>query len=121
MGSRPRWRRFDWVVTPVGQRSVWQRWAWMHPIDEHRLAADVDAVAAEREREQRLPGEPELAGADEHDAVGEARLGEHPVHAREADLERQRHVVGEHERPGAGAALAAVDGDEVDAALAAAP
>ena len=21
-----------WVATPVGQRPVWQRWAWMQPI-----------------------------------------------------------------------------------------
>ena len=41
----------------------------------------------------------------------------HAVHAREPDLERERDVVGEHERRRAGAALAAVDREEVDAAV----
>ena len=75
----------------------------------HRLAPDVDHVAAEREREQRRVGEAELAGADEHDVLGDPRARERRVHAREAELERQRDVVGEDERRRAGAALAAVD------------
>ena len=43
-------------------------------------------------------------------------LREDPLHAAEAHLERQRDVIGEDQRPGARAAFAAVDRDEVDAA-----
>ena len=46
----------------------------------------------------------------------QALLGEDPVHPGEAELEGQRHGVGEDQRRRAGAALAAVDGHEVDAA-----
>ena len=27
-----RWRDLSWVATPVGQRSVWQAWAWTQPM-----------------------------------------------------------------------------------------
>ena len=49
-------------------------------------------------------------------SLGEPGARERRVDAREADLERQRDVVGEDERRRAGAALAAVDRDEVEAA-----
>ena len=61
------------VATPVGQWSVWQRCAWMQPIASIASRADVDHVAAEREREQRRFGEAELARADEHDLLVHAR------------------------------------------------
>ena len=38
------------------------------------------------------------------------------LHAAEPNLERQRHMIREHERPGARAAFAPIDGDEIDAA-----
>ena len=48
---------------------------------EHRLAADADHVAAERERVERGVGEPEPAGADEHDVLGDPGAREPRVHA----------------------------------------
>jgi hypothetical protein len=80
---------------------------------QHRLAPDVDHVGAEREREQRAVGQPEPACADEHDVLGQAPPRGTRVGAREADLERQRDVVGEGQRRGAGAALGTVDRDVV--------
>src|SRR5439155_22433291 len=80
---------------------------------EHRLAADVDQVAAEREREQRALGKAELARADPDDLVLRAGRGEHLVELGETELERQCDVVAEHEWRGAGAAFAAIDRDEV--------
>ena len=104
-----------WVATPVGHRSVWQRWAWMQPMESIASRPTLTrshprAMAAARSRAGRA------CRADEHRAVGDAALGEGAVDAGEAPAERQRHVVGEDERRGAGAALAAVDGDEVGAA-----
>src|SRR4051794_15478931 len=87
------------------------------PDREHRLARDVDHVRPESEREQRGLRKPELAGSDEHDAVGHTFALERRVDAREAELPGQRHVVGEDERRRPRAALAAVDRDEVDAAV----
>ena len=62
-------------------------------------------------------GMPSLPAPDERDVVGEAGLGEPLVDVGEADPERVGHGVGEDHRRRAGAALAAVDVDEVDAAL----
>ena len=114
-GSRPRASHGFWVATPVGQVSVWHFCAWMQPIGEHRLPGDVDHVAAERERDDRVVGQPELAGADEGHLLVQAALGERRVDPGEPQLERQRHGVGEDQRRRAGTALAAVDGHEVDA------
>src|SRR3712207_7913329 len=59
-------------------------------------------------------GQAEPAAADERHLVGDAGLGERAEHAREGELPRQRDVVGERQRRRPGAALGAVDGDEVD-------
>ena len=84
----------------------------------HRLAAHVDQIAAEREREHGRFREAELARSDEDDPLMQAVRGEDLLHAAEAHLEWQRDVVGEDQRPGARAAFTAVDGDEVHAARA---
>ena len=52
---------------------------------EHGLAADVDHVAAEREGDDRVVGEPELAGADEDDLLVQVPLGEQGVDPGEAE------------------------------------
>jgi hypothetical protein len=69
--------------------------------------------------EHRRFGKSELARSDEDDALVEAVRGEHLLHAAEAHLERERDVIGEDQRPGAGAAFTAIDGDEIHAARAA--
>ncbi len=109
------------MATPVGHLPVWQRCAWMQPIAIIASRATLIMSQPSPNASVDSCGKPELARADEHDPIGDAALGELPVDAAEADLERQRDVVGEHERPGAGAALAAVDRDEVDAAVARSP
>ena len=82
---------------------------------EHRLTGDIDHVAAEREGDDGVVGKAELAATDERDLFLETPLREHPVDPGEADLERKGDGVGEDERSRAGATLAAVYGDEVDA------
>ena len=103
----------DWVATPVGQRPVWQRWDWMQPMasiaSRATFTMSQPSAMAVRPRLAR----PRRPGADEHDVVVQALLGERPVDPGEAPQERQRDVVAEHQRRRAGAALAAVDGDEV--------
>src|SRR5262249_45206640 len=86
---------------------------------EQRLASDRDDVASQGEGKERRLREAEFPRADEHDAVVDAALGELAEYAREPDLERQRDVIREDQRSGAGPAFATVDGDEIDAAIAA--
>ena len=83
---------------------------------EHRLASDADHVAAERDREQGLVWEPQPAGTDERDLLGEVALREGRVDTRKAELEGQRDVVREGERRGPRPALAPVDVHEVRSA-----
>ena len=85
---------------------------------QHRLAADVDHVDAEREGDDGVLRDAELAAAHEDHVVGETGCGEALVDVGEADAEGVGHRVGEDHRRRARAALAAVDVDEVDAALA---
>lgn len=80
---------------------------------QHRLAADVDHVASERQRVERGVGEPEPAGADEDDVLGEPRAREQRIDAGHAELEGERHVIAERQRRRSGSALAAVDREEV--------
>jgi len=82
---------------------------------EHRFAGHGDAVGAERKGHHCLGGQTETAGADEGDLLVESGPGERAVDLGEALPERQCDVVGEWQRCGAGAALAAVDGDEIRA------
>jgi len=84
---------------------------------EHGFSGDIDHVAPEPEGEHGAFGESEAARADEDDLVCEIVLCEDLVDTREPDLEWECDMVGEDERAGAGAALAAVDGDEVDGAI----
>jgi hypothetical protein len=71
------------------------------PDGEHRLAPDADHVRAQREREHRRVGQAEPSAADEHDVLGHAGFGERAEDAQEAELPRQRDVVGERQRRGA--------------------
>ena len=86
------------------------------PDREHRLAADVHQVRTQRERDDGVLRQPELAGADEHHALVQAGLGEDLVDPAEAQAERQAHRVGEDQRRRARPALAAVDRHVVDPA-----
>ena len=84
---------------------------------QHRFARDVDHVAADREGEQRgLLGKPQLARTANTRVLAELRAPRRSGTRREAELEGERDVVREHQRRGARAALAAVDGDEVEPA-----
>ena len=86
------------------------------PDGEHRLPGDVDHVDTEREGDHRVVRQPELAGADERHVLVQAAAGELAVDPGEPQPERQRDGVGEDQGRGAGPALAAVDGHEVDPA-----
>jgi hypothetical protein len=86
----------------------------MQPMAIIASRPDVHRVAAQREGDHRVVGEAELARAVEDHVVVQPLLGEQPVHPGEADLEGQRHRVGEQQRRSAGAALPAVDRHEVD-------
>ena len=103
------------VATPVGQWPVWQRWAWMQPTASIASRPTLIMSQPSANASSAASGKPEPAAADEHDVLGDARARRTRVHAREAELERQRDVIGERQRRGARAALAAVDGDEVRA------
>ena len=102
------------VATPVGQSPVWQRWAWMQPTASIASRPTLTMSQPSARANRPCSGNPS-PGADEDDFLFDAALGERSIHGREAELERQRDVIGEDERRGAGAALAAVDRDEVRA------
>jgi len=85
---------------------------------QHRLPAGVDEVRAEREGDDRVLRDAQLAGADEGEVVAESGPGEPAVDLGETDAERVGHRIGEDHRGRPGAALATVDVDEVDAAAA---
>src|SRR5262245_19064010 len=85
---------------------------------QQRLTSHSDEIAAEREREQRCFGEAEFPRSVKHHPIIEPVLRKLSEHAGKANFEGQRNVIREHERSRAGAALAAIDGDEVDASIA---
>ena len=82
----------------------------------HRFAANVDRVAAQGKREDGSLWKAQFARSDEDDPLMQSVFCEDLLNAAETDFEGQGHVIGEHERPGAGAAFAAVNRNEVDAA-----
>src|SRR5262249_32874510 len=88
------------------------------PDRQQRFAPDRNQIAAERKCKQRRIREPELAGADEDHALVKVALHEQFVDATERDLERERDMIGEDQRPGTGAAFPTIDRDEVDATIA---
>ncbi len=81
---------------------------------QHRLPTDIDQITAHGHGQQRGFGEAEFGRADEDDLLVEPGVGEDSVDPAEAEFERERDMVAEGERCRAGAALAPVDGDEVD-------
>ena len=83
---------------------------------EQRFSPHVDQIAAEPETEDRSFWKPESAGSDKDDLFMQSFLVEDLLHTAEANFERERDVVGEHQRSGSRAAFAAVDGNKVDAA-----
>ena len=91
----------------------------MQPIAIIASRPTLIASQPERKREHRRFGKAQFARADEEDPLVQAVLGEDLLHAAETHFEWQGDVIGEDQRSGAGAAFAAVDRDEVDAARAA--
>jgi len=73
---------------------------------QHRLPGNVHHVAAERERDDGVVRQAQLAAADKGDPLVQPVFGEDPVDPGEPELERQGDGVGEDQRGGAGAALA---------------
>ena len=92
--------------------------AWMHPTASIASRPTLTMSAPIANASSALAGRPSLPEPEEHHPVGDAGAGEDPVDAGEADAQRQRDVVGEHQRPRARASLAAVDRDEVGPAAA---
>ncbi len=80
---------------------------------EHCFACYRDEIAAHGQGDDRAVRKTQLAAADPHHLVRHADGLECPVDACEADLEGQGDMVREGQRRCAGAALGAVDGDEV--------
>ena len=81
-----------------------------------RAVGDRDRVGAERERLGEVGGVAQTAGDHERD-VAPAALIEMPAGAGERRDRRDRDVVAEQQRRGAGAAAATVEDDVVDADL----
>ena len=116
-GSRPRLSQAFCVATPVGQRSVWHFCAWMHPSASIASRPTLTVSTPRAKAIAAVVGQPELAGAGEHDPLVEAALGEDGVTAREAEAEGHGDGIREDERCRTGATLTTVDGDEVDTAV----
>ena len=82
----------------------------------HRFTAHVDGVAAQCKRENGGFGKAQFARSDEDDPLMQTVFRQDLLNSAETHFEWQRDVIGEDERPGTGAAFAAINGDEVDAA-----
>ena len=107
------------VATPVGQRSVWQLSDWMQPSANMKPRAELHQSAPSAKARGHVEGGDDLAGAADPDPVAQPDADERVAHEDEAFAQRHAEMIGEFERRGAGAALLAVDHDEVglDAAL----
>ena len=81
---------------------------------EHRLAADIDHIAAQGEGQHGAIGKAQLARADENHFLVQVSLGKLPVDAAHAELERQGDMVAEDQGRGAGTSLSPIDSDEVN-------
>ena len=109
-----RWRVGSWVATPVGQRSVWQCCDWMQPTREHEAARGVAPVGAQRHGAHDVEGGDDLAGGAELDAVAHADADQRVVHEVAGPARIGLPIWSMNSmRRGAGAALLAVDDDEV--------
>src|SRR4051794_2508308 len=87
----------------------------LNAADRHQcLAANVDHIATEREREQSGFGKTELAGTDKDDLLIQTGGGKFTIHTADRLLERQRHMIRENQRCGAGPTFAPIDRDEID-------
>ena len=84
----------------------------------HRLAANMDHVAAQRKAKHGSGRKTQLAGADKNDVVMQPLLEQLAVNANKAELERQRHVVRKDKRCGSRPAFATVDRNVVDSTVA---
>src|SRR5690242_13678864 len=83
---------------------------------QHRLARDVDHVAAERKGKSGLLGKAEPARADQDDGFVDALLSERSVHTRDGELEGKRHMIREDEWRRTRTTLTTVDRDEIRSA-----
>ena len=108
------WRFGSCVATPVGQWPVWQVCAWMQPSANMKPRAALHQsapIAIVRAMSKALTILPARADADAR------RAGSAPTSvlctSSRPSLQRRADVVGELERRRAGAALGAVDDDEV--------
>ena len=109
-GSRPRGSQAFWVATPVGQRPVWQRCAWMQPIDSIASRPTLTMSQPSANATSALSGRPSLPAPMNTTSLVQVLLGERRGRPREKpSWNGSDDVVGEDQRRGAGAALAAVD------------
>ena len=111
--TRARCRVGSWVATPVGQRSVWQVSDWMQPTREHEAARRIAPVGTERHDARDVERRHDLAAGAEPDAVAHADADQRVVHEGQPLAQRHADMVHELQRRRAGAALVAVDDDEV--------
>ncbi len=107
------WRCGSCVVTPVGQWPVWQVCAWMQPsvIMKPRAALHQSApsaiMRARSKAETTLPAQPSLTRSRRFTPTSVLCTSSSPSCSGAPD------VVGELHRRGAGAALRAIDHDEI--------
>ena len=109
-----RWRSGSCVATPVGQWSVWQVCAWMQPSANMKPRAALHQSAPSAIDARDVEGADDLAGGSR---AGCASRRSAPTSvlctSSRPSLQRRADVVGELQRRRAGAALGAVDDDEV--------
>jgi hypothetical protein len=109
-----RWRSGSWVATPVGQAPVWQDCAWMQPIANMKPRAALHQSAPSAST--RAMSKAEVILPLTHRS-GSGRAGRRRPRALcdEGQAVAQRHadMVHEFQRGRAGAALLAVDHDEI--------
>src|SRR5215471_11516351 len=86
---------------------------------EHETARGVAPIGAKRHGARDIESRNDLAAGAETNLVAQVKSGERVVHQQQRLLQRRADVTGEFHRRGAGAALAAVDHDEIrpDASL----
>ena len=109
-----RWRSGSCVATPVGQWPVWQVCAWMQPSANMKPRAALHQSAPSASSARDVEGGDDLAArADARSRSRRFSADQRVVHEQQPLAQRRADVVGELERRRAGAALAAVDDDEV--------
>ena len=107
----------SWVVTPTGQRLVWQHARHDAADGDHGDRAEAELVRAEQRAHDAVVARLEAAVDAQHDAVAQVVEEECLVRLGESQLPRAARVLDRGEGRGAGAAVVAGDLDHVGVGL----